>query len=181
MSRRSSVERLPKALRDLVGDLRRDGRTIDEILAKLRELGADAALPSRSALGRHVKNLDQIAAEVRRSREVASALVARFGEEPESKVARANIELMHTVVMKGLSAAADGGLVSLDPQEAMFMATALQKLAQAEKQDAERTLRLRREVAKEAAEAAKGAARQRGLGSETADFIYREVLGIGRK
>ena len=64
MARPSSISRLPPEIREAIGALRQDGRTIDEILAKLREL-APAAEVSRSALGRHVQVLDRIGEQLR--------------------------------------------------------------------------------------------------------------------
>jgi hypothetical protein len=75
MSGRSTVSRLPAEVRELIGRLRRDGRTIDEILAKLHEL--DVSI-SRSALARHTRKLDAIGAQLHHSRAIAEALVARF-------------------------------------------------------------------------------------------------------
>lgn len=141
MGRQSSIRRLPSEVRELIADLRERGRTIDEVLDKLRELEVEV---SRSALGRHVKQLDAIGAEIRRSRAVAEALVKRYGEAPESRTARLNIELMHAFINK-LMISDDGEIVSLDAKEAMFVATALQKLAQASKQDVDREALLRQE------------------------------------
>lgn len=145
MARQSSIRRLPAEVRELIADLRERGRTIDEVLDKLRELDVEV---SRSALGRHVKQLDAIGAEIRRSRAVAEALVKRYGEAPESRTARLNIELMHAFINK-LMITDDGEIVSLDAKEAMFVATALQKLAQASKQDVDREALLRQQFAQQ--------------------------------
>lgn len=149
----SSIDKLPPEVRELIGQLRAEGITIDAILAKLHELGADV---SRSALGRHIKGLAEVGEQLRRSREIATALVSRFGEEPDNRVARLNIELMHGIVMQMLTSAAEDetgepGPVSFNPEEAMFLARSLQSLASAQKSDADRTLKVRQEVAKEMA------------------------------
>ncbi|MGZ8371111.1 MAG: phage protein Gp27 family protein, partial [Caulobacteraceae bacterium] len=63
----SSIDKLPPEVRALIGELReKRGCTIDEIMDKLRELEVDV---SRSAVGRHVRKLADIGAEMRRSRE----------------------------------------------------------------------------------------------------------------
>ncbi|MDD2867702.1 phage protein Gp27 family protein [Neomegalonema sp.] len=139
--RPSSVRRLPPELREMIAALRDQGRTIDEILAKLQEM--DAGI-SRSALGRHVKQLASIGAELRRSREIAETLVRSYGEAPESRTARLNIELMHGLISKMLISE-EGQVIALDPKEAMFAAAAMQKLAQAAKQDADREKLIRQE------------------------------------
>ena len=48
MARPSKIDRLPQELRDAIGDLRRQGRTIDEILAHLRSLGVGDVSPWQS-------------------------------------------------------------------------------------------------------------------------------------
>ena len=178
-NRLSSVQRLPPELREMIARLREGGRTIDEILMKLQELDAEI---SRSALGRHVKQLDAIGAELRRSREIAEALVRRYGEAPESRTARLNIELMHGLISK-MMVNDEGQVVTLDPKEAMFAATAMQKLAQAAKQDADREKLIRQEFVQklEAKLAEAEEEMAEGGGKDPAEVLRRireDVYGI---
>lgn len=183
MARPSSIDRLPPEVREQIGRLRDAGRTIDEILAKLRELDVDV---SRSALGRHVKQLDAIGEEIRRSRGIAEQLVQRFGEAPENRTARLNIELMHGLVMK-LLVGEDGEAVTLDGKEAFFIASSLQKLSQAAKQDVDREAAIKNQwraeieaKAKAAAGEATGELKKAGLSEEAIRKIETEILGIAR-
>lgn len=178
MARPSTIQRLPAEVRELIAELREEGHTIDEVLEKLRELRLDV---SRSALGRHVKQLDAIGAEIRRSRAVAEALVRRYGDAPESRTARLNIELMHAFINK-LMISEDGDIVELNPQETMFVATAMQKLAQASKQDVDREALIRKEFAKKLDEvvAAAEEAGEKGLSPERLSELRRGFLGVGR-
>ncbi|WP_066667367.1 MULTISPECIES: phage protein Gp27 family protein [unclassified Sphingomonas] len=176
----SSIDRLPRELRELIGELRRDGRTIDEILEKLRELDANV---SRSALGRHVKSLGEIAERMQRSRQMAEALVNKFGDQPDNKLARINLELMHTVVMETITAAevdpetGEARSITFSPEQAMFLARAMQSLASAEKANDDRITKARDRERKEAAEKAGAAAKSKGLSADTVDFIRQAVLG----
>lgn len=175
----SSIDRLPAELRELIGKLRREGRTINEIHAKLAELEADV---SRSAVARHVKSLAHVQQRMRESREVANALVSQLGKEPDNKLAQANIELMHSVVMQTLTAAEedeDGNLkpVVFDPKEAMFLASALSSLSSAAKTNDDRIRKARDDERAESAKKAGNAAKAKGLGKETVDFITAAVLG----
>ncbi|MDD2870097.1 phage protein Gp27 family protein [Neomegalonema sp.] len=178
MARRaSSVQRLPPEIRETIAALRESGRTIDEIREKLLELEAEV---SRSALGRHVKQLDAIGAELRRSREIAEALVRRYGEAPESRTARLNIELMHALISK-MMVAEDGAVVRLDPKDAMFAATAMQKLAQAAKQDADREKLIRQEFIQKLDAKLAEAAEEMGDAADPAEILRRireDVYGI---
>lgn len=180
IDRPSSIDRLPVEIRDQIAALRRDGATIDEIKAKLDELRVDV---SRSALGRHVKSLSTIAARMRESRALGEALVAQFGEEPDNRLARANLELMHSVVMQTITAAehdpetGEAKPVTFDPEQAMFLSRALQSLASAEKTNSDRIIKAREVATKEAAKKAVDAAKSRGLTGDTVDAIRRAVLG----
>ena len=60
------------------------------------------------------------------------------------------------------------------------LARGVRDLEVASRQSAEREITVRNETAKAAAKVAKGAAKKQGLGAETADFIYREVLGVAK-
>ena len=183
MPRKSSIDRLPKELRQKIADLRDAGWTIDDILGKLGEFDVDV---SRSALGRHVQKLDKLTAHLRESRAVAEALVKRFGDEPDSQTARANVELMQSVVMR-LLASEDGELVTLQPGQAKDVATALEKLAKAEAFDTARIIKIEERARAKAIQdtvdaaiaAARKAAKEAGvtLGKEALAQIRRE-LGV---
>jgi len=93
MARMSTVDRLPPEVRELIERLRGNGRTIDEILAKLRDLDAEV---SRSALGRHIKLLDarkpgdlSLAREISGLRQeigqLRDLLMKSHGKEPRTK------------------------------------------------------------------------------------------------
>jgi Protein of unknown function (DUF3486) len=183
MPKASNIRRLPPEIRELIGKLRDQGSTIDEIKTKLGELNVKV---SRSALGRWTKHFDSVAENIQRSRTVAEAIVSKLGDKPASRVARLNIELMHSVIMK-LLVSEDGKQASFDAQEAMFLSQGLQRLAQAAKQDAEMEVKIRDAVkaemadkAKAAATAATGEMKRGGLSAETIKRIETEILGIAR-
>lgn len=176
MARTNKIKRLPKKIRDLISRLREDGATIDEILAKLRELDVKVA---RSTLGEHLKRIDQIGELIHKTRASAEAVVSQLEDAPEGRVARLNIELAHALLLK-LMMGEDGVPVTLDPRETMFAATAIEKLTKAEKLDAERILKLRQEFAKKAADAVDKVVAARGLTAETVQEIKAQILGLGR-
>lgn len=145
--RHTSIHRLPAVIRERIGALRREGHTIDEILTALGQVGVRV---SRSALGRHTQRIDAVAATIEESRAVAEALVARFGEAgDDGRAARLNIELLHGLAMRLLSA--EGG-VDLDAREVASLSSAVRSLTLAAKSDTERERTLRREIAERALE-----------------------------
>jgi len=156
MPRQSTIRRLPRDLRDQIGALLDRGRTLDEIREHLATLGAEI---SRSALGRYKQQIDKVSERIRRSREVAEALVRNLGDEPESKTTRLNVELMHSVLTDMLTqipgpdeepkTGDDQVAITLDPMGAMLMAKALDHLAKAKKSDADLIGKLRDQARKE--------------------------------
>ncbi|NYZ12876.1 DUF3486 family protein [Azospirillum sp. RWY-5-1] len=216
--RPSKIDKLPDPLREGIAQLWHSGRYgLDEILRHLRDLSEgrrtmlppelDVAvsvtaddLPSRSRLHAHLQGLDRVAEKVGRSRAVAEALVKRYGDEPESRTARLNIELAHSAVLdlflaEGGGAGAggdgeDGGAapVTLDPEGVMFVARAIKDLASARKADAELALKLRQEFARKVDAKLKAIAADAGAVPATASpaeakaallrRIREEVYGI---
>jgi hypothetical protein len=182
--RPSTIDRLDPEIKDLIGKLRIDyGWTIDEILSRLRELGQGEV--SRSALGRHVKSIEEVGAQLRHARETAQALVAQVGEGNEDRLTELNIELAQSMLLRLFSATndeGDGQPVTLGPMEIMLATKAIQQLTSARKSNTDLIMRVRKEAEERATKAAAGkardAAKAKGLGKETADWIYREVLGV---
>lgn len=157
MARPSTVKRQAPEVRESIGLMHRDGRTLDEILDVLEE--QYGVVISRSALHRHVKGLDKVLERLERSRQIAEAAVARFGREPEGKVARANIEIMHAAISEILATEDDDESSVAKPMDAMLLAKALEHLTKASRHDAEHIEKIRAAAAKEAAAKMEAAAK----------------------
>lgn len=187
MVRPSTIDRLPKEVREAIGRLREDGRSIDEILAKLGELAPDAGI-SRSALGRHVKTLAQVGERMRRSRAMAEALTARFGEEPDDQVARLNFQLLHGIVFElltrgpgsedGEDGDEDGEGMVLDAAQAKALAATLRDITTAQKSDADRVLKIQDAALKQAASRAGKVAKAQGMSADKVAEIEHAILGV---
>lgn len=182
----STVKRLPQPVRDEIHSLLDNGRTLDEIIAHLRALGVDEV--SRSALGRYAKNFNAVVERVRRSREIADALVRNFGQEDESKAARANIEMMHAVVSHmllqiGEDDGTEGQGVTLDARQTQALSSALANLARAKRLDQDAILKAREEADREAearmSQAAEAVARE-SSGPMTAAQMKERMLAVYR-
>jgi hypothetical protein len=145
----SSIDRLPPEMREVLNTLRIDkGYTIDQIVDHMK--GMDVAL-SRAAVGRHVKSLeDKVGEKIRELRLAAEAVSKRLDSADDAKVGALNRELAHAIIMRVATAQdAEGNDVTFDAQEAHFIAKALDHLARAEKSDAERILKIRKEVGRD--------------------------------
>ncbi|MEN2980277.1 DUF3486 family protein [Tistrella bauzanensis] len=179
MARPSKIDRLPEEVREAIGDLRRQGRTIDEILSHLRTLGVDDV--SRSGLGTHIQRIDRIGARMREQRAIAVALADQIGDQPD-KLAALNVELVHAAAFKLATAEDDEEGTHLDVDDVATLSATLRNLAQARKLEGDRLVVAERRAAdkarREAADRAGAAAKARGLTPDTAAFIREQILGV---
>lgn len=179
----STVDRLDPDIKRMIMDLRIDrGWTIDEIKQKLDELGKSV---SRSALGRHVRTLPEVAKEMRDAREMAESLAREVGTASEDKLAELNIELMHGVMLRLLAngkESEEGESVTFGPEEVMFLGRAMKDLASARKTDVDRVrarealveLKAKQAAVAKVEEVAKTSG---GLTADTVMAIRKAVLG----
>ena len=177
---RSTLDRLPKEIREEIGRLREDGWTIDELVTRLQDMraaGRHDVDVSRSAVGRYVQSMAKVGERLHQSRALAEAMVRQLGDEPDSKVARLNIELGHSIIMNLLTGE-DGQGVTLDPEQVMFVTSAIQKLTAARKTDADLIMKLQGEADKKAMAAMETVAKKRGLTPEAIASIKEDFLGI---
>lgn len=187
MVRPSTIARLPGEIREAIGRLREQGRTLDEILTHLQ--GMEVTV-SRSALGRHVQQMDKVGERLRRSRAISEALVRQLGDAPESQTARLNIEMMHSFLFDFLASAEEGAeegseaaLAHVrDPKSVALMAEAVQRLTTASRQNVEFVARVEDRAAAKAkagaARAAEAVAREKGLSADTVRAIKASILGV---
>jgi hypothetical protein len=188
MARPSTIARLPGDIREAIGRLRDQGRTLDEILNHLQ--GMEVTV-SRSALGRHVQQMDKVGERLRRSRAISEALVRQLGDAPESRTATLNIEMMHSFLFDFLASAEEGGTDEAseaalahvrDPKSVALMAEAVQRLTTASRHNVEFVARVEDRAAQKAkagaARAAETAARAQGLSADTIATIKASILGV---
>ncbi|MHC1700297.1 MAG: phage protein Gp27 family protein [Humidesulfovibrio sp.] len=188
MPRKSSIRSLPPEIREQIGALL-ERHTLTEIIEHLQQLDVKV---SRSALGRYKQHLDRVGEKLRRSREVAEALIQKLGNAPESKALRLNVELMHGLLMDLALSANDEGEagegeekakgVVLDAQDAMWLAKALDHLSRASKSDADLIAKLReqarKEVEAEMTSRLDDAARAQGMPEDQVRFWREKFLGV---
>ena len=169
MKGRSSVEKLPPALRAAVDAAIEDGATIDEITASIRAGGGAC---SRATVARYVR---RVRAQTRRQHEIegmAEAWARALGERAEGHADLLAIETLRTLA---LFCVADLGerAEPVTAEDVGRLALALRRLDESE------TFRAQRDqaAAKAAAGRADRAARQAGLPAETVAAIRRAAEG----
>lgn len=178
MGQRSSIDRLDPTIRAEVDAAIKRGSTIDVIVAKLRELGADV---SRSAVGRYSKQYAALAARQRDMSAVANAFASEFGTADDLQ-GRLMIQLVTSLITRTAMAASENEEPEFDFKELHFLARAVKDAASAAKTDTDREARIRDEAAKEekrkAAERAESSARSAGASPETIHKVRAAILGL---
>lgn len=145
-NRPSTVDKLPPEVREEINRLRLErGWSIDELIARLREIGHDDI--SRSAMGRHVRDLARVADKMRRTKEITESL-ARISNRADNKMMRGTIELLNSILLEVSLAEEEGEdgeprPVQFNPAQIKALAQTAESLARAEKMDADREARIR--------------------------------------
>ena len=176
----STIDRLEPEIREMIGQLRIErGWTIDEIRDQLVKLGHGHV--SRSALGRHVRSLADVGADLKETQIYAEALAKEAGSGSHHQLLDINAQLLHANMFKLMLAEKDGEGIQLDSRQAKEFSEALRNLALARKTDLDVIEKAERRAAekatKEAAEKAVSAARAKGLSKDTVEAIRFAVLG----
>lgn len=146
--RPSTIDQLPPEIREMIGRLRLEkGYTIDAIRHHLQELLDADDVPSRSALGRHVRDLKVVGDRMRRATAMTEA-VARMGNRADNKMLRGTLELVNSILLEVSLAEEEGEdgvyrAVQFNPAQVKALAQTAESLARAEKLDADREKRIR--------------------------------------
>jgi len=179
MGRKSTVAALPRELVEACNRLIRDGRTIDEILAALGELGASV---SRSAVGRYVKDARQTLEKYRQAQEASKVWLDRLEAEPDGDVGRLLPEMLRALAYKTLDSMGESEQPA-KPSDLMLLSKALRDVAGTSKTqiEVEKQLRSMRAELKAAARDVETQARQAGLSSDTVEQIKQRILGVGER
>lgn len=183
----SSIDQLPPALRDALDKLRTQHNwTVDQLVEWLKEQGHEK---SRSAVGRHVRNLhldvEAAAEKINRAQSISTALVEKFGDKPDNELARLNIQMMQGQIFDMLLAEGEldeeGEASGTDPLTVMRLSKTIQNLLSAEKMNAERVKQITDDARKEEQERIKAAMAdgvERGELDATAMEKARRAMGF---
>ena len=171
MGRKSTISVLPDAIVDAIQDCFNADMTLDDIVERIKEMGAKV---SRSALGRERLKFDEMMDRVKQSRIMAETLVANLGDASESKIARANIELMHSALLK-ISLESEEGL---EPKEVYALSKALEALAKAKKIDQDTIIDAGKVALNKAVSVVEKVGQEKGLSLDLVNQIKTGILGV---
>lgn len=114
MPRRSSIKGLPTPVKAAIdAAIKADRLSLDDILGLIHAQYGEHAAPSRSALGRYRKSVEEQMAAVRETREVADVWATRLGEAPESDIGKVVLEILRTLAYRSGADLLEGGEVAV--------------------------------------------------------------------
>lgn len=175
MARKSSIERLPEAVKQAIDDhLAANRLTLDEVLDQIHAQYGEENTPSRSALGRRKQRMDAVLAKHRQTNAVMGALLRHVDTSDGSSVSRGVIEMMRMAafeVAEEISAEETPDVGALSA-----LALAMKRLAGAEDLTLKARERIAREQREADAEAAETAAIEMGLTADRAAQLRQRVL-----
>ena len=172
--RPSRIEQLPPDVKAALDALLRSGLTQREILRRLNpDVQASGEEPiSKSGLNRYTNNLaaelSEAGQEIRQTRAVADALVAKFGQEPTGEVGQLTVEILRTLAVRAVIRARQMDMEEdVDLKDVVglinHLSLAIDRLERAADTATKREQRLREALAKKV----EVVAEQRGLGADT--------------
>lgn len=177
MTRKSSIAQLAAPVKAAIdGALKDDKLTLDELLGYLREEYPQERLPSRTALGRYKQNFDELAKDLRESREIADVWAHKFGEMPESDIGKVVLEILRTLSYR-VGADMMSGESDVSAKALSQLAKAMQYIEDAGRLSQAREEKVREAALKDASERAGEAAKAGGASEELIASLRRVVMG----
>lgn len=179
--RPSSIDLLPKDIRESLNDAIADGRmSVDDLWALVRDKGGEAI--SRSAVGRYKVREERTLGELREMQRMAEVVTQEAAKDPTGRASQLLGELTKTAIYRRLTAMTPAQMEKLDPRDLNFLAGTVKSLMSADKINAEREAAIRDRAIKEerqrAAKEVEKVARQRGLTKEAVSEIREKILGV---
>lgn len=188
MGARSAVKRLPDDIRKLLEEwlkkFHADDLTLDDVMARLEGqmamAGLDpAAAPSRSSVHRYAQKFEAVVQRINRSRELTDLLTEQLGPAvADGRGVQVMVQAVQGLTYDLLAALEDDK--PLEAKTIHDLAKAANHLANAQKTDADRSLKIEADALKKAAAAAKAVGRELGWSSETASLVRSRILGVGK-
>ena len=147
--RKSSIERLPKPVKDRLQKHLRDNRlTLDEIIADMRAAFPAEETPSRSAVYRYRVSFEDAVAHQREIEEMSQLWVRELKDAPQGKTGRLVAELLRTAAAKAVMDI-NGEEGGVDVKKLGVLARAFMAIEAGSKRESENRALIRDEVRKE--------------------------------
>lgn len=172
------ASKLPEDLRqELDRMIAFGGLSVDDVWAWLRERGSEA---SRSAVHRHMQNVQEAASEIRKSREMASVFAQNLGPDiAEGNLGQALTEIVQSIVFRQMLPKLSNPDAELDSfKDLAFLGKMTKDLAHADALNADRILKVRKEAMARAAEEVKKVGDEIGAPKDMIKKFEKAILGV---
>jgi hypothetical protein len=183
MGQKSSIDKLPKKLRDKLLVMLNDPACTQAWIVEAINGEAGEPVLSKSGVNRYAMRMKKFAEKNRQAREVAEMYLEKCGADTRNKLGKVLNEQIRGVAFDLMweieEQQKDGGAKPEVLTEILYkLSRSLAELERAEKLNAERTAEIRKETLAEAAEIVEQEAKSAGLTEEALDIIKRKILGI---
>ncbi|MEO1986611.1 MAG: DUF3486 family protein [Martelella sp.] len=187
--RPSKIDLLPEECEGIVAwaaqELANTGRTqtdiYKEFVSKLEALKVERRgelefdIPSFNGFNRHNLRLAKLMEKMRRTQQIADAVVERSEGQDADKLTQAASRMLKTLIVEMMENASDDGFT---PKEAMNAAAALRNLGMAENVSTLHRQKVEAEFAQKAKKAVETVAKVKGLSDDGAKSILEQILGV---
>ena len=179
-SGRSSIERLPEALRAALNDyLKTPGVSVDDATHRINESLTEMghATVSRSAVGRHRKRIHKIGERVRQAQEIVESWGKHLSED-DGQLTGAMVHTLRAVIFDMVLAqdAEEGAEITISPQDAAHLTRAVKQLEETADIGLKRVARLQEQAVRAAAERAEASVKAAGLSPEATIAMRNAIL-----
>lgn len=176
MARLSTVERLPRELRDQLNDRIRDGATAEELVEITDAAGQQISLSAMTRYRRTKRTYYEVIDRERTARSITMELEQEFGtlDDQGSKLL---LYLMRSAITDRVSLAASDP-DEFDDKQLVELSKGVKNIVASMAIDAKREAEIRAEERANAAKVAESSMRQAGATQETIDRVKRELLGF---
>jgi len=185
MGQKSAVDKLPKKLRDKLIKMLHDPSVTQAEIVDAINAEAGEPLISKSSMNRYAQKMKRFAEKNMQAKEIADAYIDKYGGENRQTLGKVINEQMRVAIfdlMGDFDEMREDTKVKVKVTDAADMlykiSRGLKELEQAEKLNAERTDRIRKEALAEAAEVVEKEAKSAGLDEAALEIIKRKILGI---
>jgi hypothetical protein len=183
MGQKSSIDKLPKKLRDKLLAMLNDPACTQAWIVEAINGEAGEPVLSKSGVNRYAMRMKKFAEKNRQAREVAEMYLEKCGADTRNKLGKVLNEQIRGVSFDLMweieEQQNDGNAKPEALTEILYkLSRSLAELERAEKLNAERTAEIRKETLVQAAEIVEQEAKSAGLTEEALDIIKRKILGI---
>lgn len=184
MGRKSTVDLLPDELRQKLLNLLKDPSITQKDIVCLINNEAGEDVVSKSSVNRYAKRMEAMIEKTRQAREVADMYLNSVGNDTRNKLGKIvneRVRMLAFDLTDEIMALRESGEEGIDPKQVseiiQKVSRAVKELEQAEKLNAEREAKIRKEALEEAAAIAEDKMKKAGSGQSLILEMKKEILG----